>query len=709
MNKPVFLAPLIRKRAGKCELVHVESGAVLASRVDTALDSKSRLRGFPGRGPVPEGDALILAPCRIVHTFFRRFPIDAIFVAADGTVIKICRHVRPWRLVGAFRAFAAIEAAAGFVDRSDTTPGDRLTLREAQLPRPARDGAPMRPVPEAVRNAVSDAVRDADSDADPWGFVTAETSSVELSKPVELAGHVASQAQTAPGGRAPEPQSVELSKPVESSRRAASPAPTARGTRAPKPQSVELSKPVESSRRAASQAPTAPGTRAPELPSVELSKPVESSRRVAAQAPTPPSTRASEPQSVELPKPVETSRRVAAQAQTARTVGAGKPPRAESLRSVDLARLLARQTPIVWFEAVAIVQELCAEVVARGPERDLRVPELTEIAITPEGGIELRGDGPAGQAPVPRTARVLLTLLAEAQTLPVQLRLLALQEVSPAPSCPSLREFSTRLELFERPGRSTVVRSVYERFQKLPALEAEVAKDATAPPLPRRLSPAWRKSARVQAGVGLAAVVVVVTTALWLWPRPEGQGAGDRRGPVTRAVSATADTVARTSGSGLNTVARWFGLAATDRPTATAPAEPASVDAGPTSAPSRMTAPRTARPVEPPRAAETTAKGQPPSTDTTVYSPVDTEIVPPEFVRSRLPKDPPPGVRSEDLPEVEVIISATGEVESVKLVTQPVRVLSAMMLSAVKNWRFQPATRDGQPVRYRMRMQLTNQ
>ena len=649
MNKPVFLAPLIRKRAGKCELVHVESGAVLASRVDTALDSKSRLRGFPGRGPVPEGDALILAPCRIVHTFFRRFPIDAIFVAADGTVIKICRHVRPWRLVGAFRAFAAIEAAAGFVDRSDTTPGDRLTLREAQLPRPARDGAPMRPVPEAVRNAVSDAVRDADSDADPWGFVTAETSSVELSKPVELAGHVASQAQTAPGGRAPEPQSVELSKPVESS------------------------------------------------------------RRVAAQAPTPPSTRAPEPQSVELPKPVETSRRVAAQAQTARTVGAGKPPRAESLRSVDLARLLARQTPIVWFEAVAIVQELCAEVVARGPERDLQVPELTEIAITPEGGIELRGDGPAGQAPVPRTARVLLTLLAEAQTLPVQLRLLALQEVSPAPSCPSLREFSTRLELFERPGRSTVVRSVYERFQKLPALEAEVAKDATAPPLPRRLSPAWRKSARVQAGVGLAAVVVVVTTALWLWPRPEGQGAGDRRGPVTRAVSATADTVARTSGSGLNTVARWFGLAATDRPTATAPAEPASVDAGPTSAPSRMTAPRTARPVEPPRAAETTAKGQPPSTDTTVYSPVDTEIVPPEFVRSRLPKDPPPGVRSEDLSEVEVIISATGEVESVKLVTQPVRVLSAMMLSAVKNWRFQPATKDGHPVRYRLRLRLTNQ
>jgi hypothetical protein len=95
--------------------------------------------------------------------------------------------------------------------------------------------------------------------------------------------------------------------------------------------------------------------------------------------------------------------------------------------------------------------------------------------------------------------------------------------------------------------------------------------------------------------------------------------------------------------------------------------------------------------------------------DPTVYSAVDTEIVPPELVRPHVPKDPPPGVRSEDLPVAEVVVSATGEVESVKLVTQPVRVLAAMMLSAVKNWRFEPAMRDGRPVRYRMRLRLTNQ
>jgi len=36
-------------------------------------------------------------------------------------------------------------------------------------------------------------------------------------------------------------------------------------------------------------------------------------------------------------------------------------------------------------------------------------------------------------------------------------------------------------------------------------------------------------------------------------------------------------------------------------------------------------------------------------------------------------------------------------------------VKSAMMLSAIKTWRFEPAKRGGQPVRYRLLMRLTNQ
>ena len=92
-----------------------------------------------------------------------------------------------------------------------------------------------------------------------------------------------------------------------------------------------------------------------------------------------------------------------------------------------------------------------------------------------------------------------------------------------------------------------------------------------------------------------------------------------------------------------------------------------------------------------------------------MYSSLDTEVAPPSLLRSRLPEGPPLGAPAEGLPEVEIVVSSTGEVESVKLVTQQAGVGPSMMLSAIKAWRFQPATRDGEPVRYRLRMRLTNQ
>lgn len=96
------------------------------------------------------------------------------------------------------------------------------------------------------------------------------------------------------------------------------------------------------------------------------------------------------------------------------------------------------------------------------------------------------------------------------------------------------------------------------------------------------------------------------------------------------------------------------------------------------------------------------------STGTVVYSAADPQVVPPTLVSPRLPKAPPPGVRLEELPEVEFVISTTGDVESVKIVSAGTGAQPGMKLSAVKNWRFEPATRGGQAVRYRHRVRLMN-
>lgn len=93
--------------------------------------------------------------------------------------------------------------------------------------------------------------------------------------------------------------------------------------------------------------------------------------------------------------------------------------------------------------------------------------------------------------------------------------------------------------------------------------------------------------------------------------------------------------------------------------------------------------------------------------DTAVYSADSSDVTPPVPVRRMQPDTPPPGMRLQDLPLVEVLVSASGDVESVRLLSSSDTVFASGMVSVVKAWRFHPATRNGRPVRYRHRFNLT--
>ncbi len=85
-----------------------------------------------------------------------------------------------------------------------------------------------------------------------------------------------------------------------------------------------------------------------------------------------------------------------------------------------------------------------------------------------------------------------------------------------------------------------------------------------------------------------------------------------------------------------------------------------------------------------------------------VYAENDNEVVPPSAIYPRFPTVKPAGV---DLVEFNVLISEAGTVESVHALRAPETIAEAMVvtmsLSASKTWRFSPATKDGEPVRYR--------
>ena len=123
-----FLQPLLRQDADRQHIVNARSGKVVAERLLTAFDSRTRKKGLLAHESLPQSTAMVIAPSNAVHTFFMKFPIDIVFVSKGGRVLKIRSSVPAWRMTASLRAFAVLELAAGSLDGSDTRVGDQLIV-----------------------------------------------------------------------------------------------------------------------------------------------------------------------------------------------------------------------------------------------------------------------------------------------------------------------------------------------------------------------------------------------------------------------------------------------------------------------------------------------------------------------------------------------------------------------------------------------------
>ena len=104
----------------------VRGDDVLAA-AEVAVSHRLRSKGLIGREDF-EG-ALILRPCRQVHTVGMKFPIDVAFCDRYGFVLhrSTLAPRRVSRLV--WRSYFAIEARAGSFERWKLEPGDVIEVR----------------------------------------------------------------------------------------------------------------------------------------------------------------------------------------------------------------------------------------------------------------------------------------------------------------------------------------------------------------------------------------------------------------------------------------------------------------------------------------------------------------------------------------------------------------------------------------------------
>ncbi|MBN2027903.1 MAG: DUF192 domain-containing protein [Actinobacteria bacterium] len=113
-------------------IVNLTRGTVLAQRAAVAETPGSRRRGLLGTDSLRDGEGLLILPCRQVHTFGMRYPIDVVFVDKSLTVRRITHRMRPGRLgTLVLSSRAVLEIPAAKAEETGTQRGDALDFLPA--------------------------------------------------------------------------------------------------------------------------------------------------------------------------------------------------------------------------------------------------------------------------------------------------------------------------------------------------------------------------------------------------------------------------------------------------------------------------------------------------------------------------------------------------------------------------------------------------
>jgi hypothetical protein len=403
--------------------------------------------------------------------------------------------------------------------------------------------------------------------------------------------------------------------------------------------------------------------------------------------------------------------------------------REDRITSVDspfsLHEVGERGVSVHWDEAVAIVEELCEVAIATSGDA-APVPALEDVLIGRDGSVTLRRT--KGDKNPSAAGRVLHTLLGNGDV-PMPLRLFVTQSIVQGTHS-SLREFARGLGYFGKSSRQRLIQDVYARCAQAGQRAANAPLVQPPPPLPKSESdPAQKRGAphastrrRVMRLALAAAALGLAIGAAWIWK--SGRSGQDVQGSAERVLSEAAAVLVDLGKQVRDTLS----------PTAAAPPPPAeaSADSGSTrprkggasasvSGRLREPAPLLSRRVSMPRSggalqlamtipnavasAPAAVYEQPKDLapeSSPVYSSADSSVDPPVLSFPQLiPAAAGPSAPSSILNRMVVIVSAEGTVERVQLVEGPARMPDMMMLSGVKTWRFTPAFKDGEPVRYR--------
>lgn len=110
-------------------LINTTKSITVVENVISATGFFDRLKGLLGKSELDSNSSLWIHNCKSIHTWFMKFPIDAVFVDKNLEVKAIHKDIQPGRLImPIWNAQSVFEFSVGAADRGKIEVGDKLNV-----------------------------------------------------------------------------------------------------------------------------------------------------------------------------------------------------------------------------------------------------------------------------------------------------------------------------------------------------------------------------------------------------------------------------------------------------------------------------------------------------------------------------------------------------------------------------------------------------
>lgn len=112
-------------------IVNSTKKTIVTNSEEIANTFFKRLKGLLGRSSLPDQTGMLIYPCNQVHSYFMKFPFDAVFLTRDNRVIYIIENMQRGKISPLLpKAYSVLELPSGTVRKAQIKIDDKLDRKE---------------------------------------------------------------------------------------------------------------------------------------------------------------------------------------------------------------------------------------------------------------------------------------------------------------------------------------------------------------------------------------------------------------------------------------------------------------------------------------------------------------------------------------------------------------------------------------------------